>query len=347
MELDNKEAEATEFHEMTDEEAWAEVQKDIKRRKKIIKIIAVVAAVYLGLFSVFGVIFSVSTFKRNGASSFVSKQIENMVVTDDNGKEITDTKEREWLHSVGEIAGITNREGKTVNTLQVKNTEHSKSYAVLCHPYGVDYYAMSVYAKHYYEMGFNVVIVEARGHGESEYSRVTMGWLDRFDVVDVTENIVKQEEKTKIVIHGVSMGGATAASVSGEALPKNVFAIIDDCGFESVWQSFSGQLKEYHIPKFPMLYVASGVTDIMSGWSFKEASSLEQVKKATVPMLFLHGENDSFVHISQSNNLFMACNSEVKKQVIIENADHANSVFTDSEKYWNAVDSFILENFGK
>ncbi|MGN0526918.1 MAG: alpha/beta hydrolase [Acutalibacteraceae bacterium] len=346
MELDNKEAETTEFHEMTDEEAWAEVQKDIKRRKKIIKIIAVVVAAYLVLFSVFGVVFSLAMFKRNGMSSFVNKQMANMTVTDENGREITDTKEREWLHSVGEIVGVTNREGKTVNTLQVKNADYSRSYAVLCHPYGVDFYAMSVYAKHYYEMGFNVVVVEARGHGDSEYSRITMGWLDRFDVVDVTENIVKQDEKAKIVIHGVSMGGATAVSVSGEALPSNVFAIIDDCGFESVWKSLSGQLKENHIPSFPLLYVSSGVTDLISGWSFKEASPLEQVKKATVPMLFIHGENDSFVHISQSNNLFMACNSAVKKQVVIKDADHANSVFTDSEKYWNAVDSFILENFG-
>lgn len=41
-----------------------------------------------------------------------------------------------------------------------------------------------------------------------------------------------------IILYGVSMGGATVMNVAGEKIPKQVKAIIEDCGYTSVWDVF-------------------------------------------------------------------------------------------------------------
>ena len=59
---------------------------------------------------------------------------------------------------------------------------------------------------------------------------------------------------------------------------------------------FRGELKEqFGLPSFPLLHTASWLCRQEYGWDFREASALEQVKKCTLPMLFIHGDADTFV----------------------------------------------------
>ena len=80
---------------------------------------------------------------------------------------------------------------------------------------------------------------------------------------------------------------------AGEELPEQVRAVVEDCGYTSVWDIFSDELQYlFHLPEFPLLYAADGIAWIRAGYEFKEASALEQVKKSQVPILFLHGSED-------------------------------------------------------
>ena len=47
-----------------------------------------------------------------------------------------------------------------------------------------------------------------------------------------------------MVVHGISMGGATTMMVSGEDLPEYVGAFVDDCGYTSAWDQFSHNMKQ-------------------------------------------------------------------------------------------------------
>ena len=77
------------------------------------------------------------------------------------------------------------------------------------------------------------------------------------------------------MLYGVSMGAATVMMASGEAdLPVQVRCVIEDCGYTSVWDEFSGQLKElFGLPPFPVLNAADLVCRIRAGYSITEASA--------------------------------------------------------------------------
>lgn len=90
--------------------------------------------------------------------------------------------------------------------------------------------------------------------------------------------------------------------------------IIEDCGYTSVWDEFSLQLKDvFGLPSFPLLDVANLVCNVRAGYDFHKASSAEQLKRATVPMLFIHGDQDTFVPYSMLDQNYDACASKVKQ----------------------------------
>ena len=50
--------------------------------------------------------------------------------------------------------------------------------------------------------------------------------------------IIEQNRNSNIILHGSSMGAATVLMASGDTLPNNIKAIIEDCGYTSVWNIF-------------------------------------------------------------------------------------------------------------
>jgi fermentation-respiration switch protein FrsA (DUF1100 family) len=137
------------------------------------------------------------------------------------------------------------------------------------------------------------------------------------------------------------MGSATVMLMSGSGrLPSNVKFVVADCGYTSAYNQFAHNAKGMHVPTFPLIDAANIFNRLISGYDFKDASPVEAVKKATVPMAFIHGANDDFVPTYMVNELYEACSSEHKELLIVEGAAHAESYPTDSENYEALINSF-------
>ena len=129
--------------------------------------------------------------------------------------------------------------------------------------------------------------------------------------------------------------------VSGEELPSNVKAIVEDCGYTSAWDQFAYQLKVlFNLPEFPMMNIADIICKIRAGYFISDASAIKQVKKSVTPTLFIHGDSDSFVPFEMQEELYEACNAE-KEKVVIEGAAHAKSSSTNPELYWTSIVDFL------
>lgn len=217
----------------------------------------------------------------------------------------------------------------------------SDVFVVLVHGYGAAPRNMGVYAKHYYELGYNVIAPSMNGHADSETQRITMGWEDRLDIIDWINYIAEDYPNSKIIVHGVSMGSATTMMALGENLPENVKVAIADCGFTSIWDIFDQKIsKVVNIPGDPILKSANTVNKVISGFDFKKASAIDQLKKATTPTLFIHGEEDTFVPFEMLQKLYDAAACE-KDIVTIPEAPHARNSIVNPELYWTSVDNFI------
>lgn len=224
---------------------------------------------------------------------------------------------------------------------EVKNETKTNKWAIVVHGYTSEGELVSSKAKHFYEMGYNVLVPDLRGHGRSEGDYIGMGWDDRLDIINWINEIIKDNPSSEIILHGTSMGAATVLSTSGENLPDNVKAIIADCGYTSVWNEFTYQLKAlFNLPPFPVMNLSNMVTMVKAGYSIKDASPIDQVAKSRTPILYIHGDKDDFVPYYMMDELYNATSSE-KSKLTVQNAGHGKADLVNPDLYWNTVTDFL------
>ena len=195
------------------------------------------------------------------------------------------------------------------------------------------------------DLKYNVVMPDLHGHGLSDGDNIQMGWKDRLDVKRWTEmaaeTFADSLGKATVVVHGVSMGAATTMCLSGEELPEYVRCFIEDCGYTSAWDEFATQLKEqFSLPAFPLMYSTSLLCKIVHGWSFGEASPVNQVARCRRPMLFIHGDRDTFVPFSMLRQLYDAKPGR-KEMWITKGTEHAASYLDYPQEYTERVSRFL------
>lgn len=223
------------------------------------------------------------------------------------------------------------------------STTKSRPVAIVVHGWRDTAIKFMTIARIYELAGYHVLMPDLHAHGLSEGEAVQMGWKDRKDVLHWMTVASKLFGTNDFVIHGVSMGAATTMCVSGEKMPECVKTVrfVEDCGYTSVWDEFSYELKEeFGLSDFPILYASSLLCKIKYGWSFGEASSIKQVRKCPYPMLFIHGDDDTFVPSEMVHLLYEAKQGE-KDLWITKGTKHARSYSDYREEYIQRVRAFI------
>lgn len=254
-------------------------------------------------------------------------------------------QEKKWYNEVEhELTSITSSDGLNISGVYIPASQKSNKVALIAHGYSGSLKDMAPFAKLFHDLGFNILVSDARGHGSSEGNYIGFGWHERTDyLLWINQMIERHGDASEIVLFGISMGGATVMNVSGEPLPEQVKAIVEDCGFSSVEEEITHQLKEmYNLPKFPLLQITSLITKFRAGYWFEEASSLEQIRKNQTPTLFIHGDADDFVPTWMVYNLYEA-NPSPKELYIVPGAEHAYAYVTNKEKYRHKVSTFLNE----
>lgn len=256
---------------------------------------------------------------------------------------------------------IENDKGNTLHALCIYAAKPTRKTAVIVHGYTDNAVRMMMIGYLYSrQLGYNVLLPDLYGHGMSEGTEIQMGWLDRLDVLQWTEMADElfgrnneaadttgiRSSGTQMVVHGISMGAATTMMLSGEVeygVNQQPFikCFVEDCGYTSVWDEFSHELKsQYGIPAFPLMYTTSKLCEFEYDWNFEEASALEQVKKCTLPMLFIHGDADTYVPTWMVYPLYEA-KPEPKELWIVPGAVHAASYKDYPKEYTEHVNNFV------
>ena len=307
-----------------------------KKKKIILTISILLLVVILGVGGLVG-----NYFYNLALNPFTSKDM--IFGDDDDDTSLEVEADVNWLIKDSNYIDtyITSSDNLKLHAYEVKNENKTDKWAIVVHGYTSEGKLLSSKAKHLYNMGYNVLVPDLRSHGTSEGNYIGMGWHDRLDIIDWINYIVKNNPNSKIALHGTSMGSATVLMVSGEKLPSNVKAIVADCGYTSVYDEFSYQLKQlFNLPAFPIMNFSDVVTHIRAGYCLNDASAINQVKKSTTPILYIHGDKDDFVPDYMMDELYNATNSE-KEKLTIEGGEHANSDLVNPKLYWSTVNSFL------
>lgn len=219
--------------------------------------------------------------------------------------------------------------------------EGSKLFCLLIHGHGSNREGSLRYSLIYRELGFSTVIVDQRGHGDNKPTELTLGLKESHDVYEIEEQMYKKFGSDIVLgLSGVSMGSATVL-LSTRYSQKPKF-IISDCGFYDLRNVIEGKIRLHHLPPKLLMPFTSFFLKKIYKFSFEDLQVGKMIKDNKIPVLFIHGDADTFINVKNAQCLYDSVDCP-KKLVIFPGAYHASSISKDREKYKQEVKKFLVE----
>ena len=194
-----------------------------------------------------------------------------------------------------------------------------------------------------FAQGRNVLLVSQRCSGKSHGRVITFGIKEHRDCVAWVEYVVKNiSPNGKIILSGISMGGATVLMAAAQTMPSNVIAVIADCAYTTPKDIIKKVIKsEMHLPPnlcYPFVKLGAFV---FGGFNLDKFSPLEAMKHCKIPVLFFHGDADSFVPCQMSIDNYNACAAPKKRLAVVKGAEHGLCYAVDPELYLDEIYEFL------
>ncbi len=251
-----------------------------------------------------------------------------------------------WIEDYGyETHYITSDRGERLTGYLLKAKSDTGIYAFCAHGYRS--YGKKEFCgvcQHYLERGINVFFPDHVASGNSEGTYCTFGYYEKEDCFKWLNYLLKNfGNDIKILLHGVSMGGAIVCMMSERKdLPENVKCIVEDCGYTDAKDFFALKLEKLlHTKSKFILNSMSWVNKKRIGFYYDEIKPVESVKNTRIPILFIHGDKDNLVPCDMVYELYNACSNEGKELLVVEGADHAQAYFIGGKTYTDKLDTFL------
>ncbi len=198
----------------------------------------------------------------------------------------------------------------------------------------------------YLEQNFNAILIDHRAHGLSDGKTITFGINERKDLLSWINYVIEEYGKdVRILITGISMGGATVLMALDQKLPSNVKCIVSDCPFSSPLGIILKVIKDMRLPAGFCKPFVKLAARIIGRFNIEESSALKAIKNADRPILIVHGTADKYVPCEMSDELKTA-NPNVHL-LKIEGAPHGLSFIVDNVKYTKVATDFLEANLFK
>ena len=226
--------------------------------------------------------------------------------------------------------------------LHARFYENKKSdkYVLMFHGYrGTAIRDFSGGAMHMIKSGYNVLLVDERGHGESEGHCITFGNREKKDVITWTEYIQKRFGFDKeLIFVGISMGAATILFAAEHI--KGSYKFICDCPYSTPKEILSESIKKLNLPVKLFYPIVNLSSIIFSHSNLSKDDASKSVKNSNHKVLIIHGDKDSIVPHQLSYRIYLE-NKEKVRYELFPNTDHGVSYLTDTNRYLSVIDDFL------
>jgi fermentation-respiration switch protein FrsA (DUF1100 family) len=198
-------------------------------------------------------------------------------------------------------------------------------------------------AKTLVNSGYNVVMFDFRGSGESEGETVTIGDYESKDLLSAIQYVKDERGSNDITLFGWSMGAVSAilAGVQSESVTK----IIADSPFANLKEYLQVNLPHWsNLPSYPFTPVILATIPMLAGVDIESVSPYEEIEKlgSHQSILIIHSKDDEAIPYENSVKIYEAAPDEAEVDLwLTEGADHVRTYLVDKKAYEEKILSFL------
>lgn len=188
--------------------------------------------------------------------------------------------------------------------------------------------------------GYQVVMVDLRGHGASGEGHYAFGLKERYDVIAAVDYLVRERgvRPGHVGALGVSLGAA--AAILAAAVDGRIGAVWSDSSYAEVYPivvqtvTFAGGLPAFFLPGMRLMYRLRFGFDLVGARPAATVADLEPM-----PLMIVHGDADRLVPIAHARVLAEA--APWADTWTVAGAEHNEAYETDPGLYTLRVVEFF------
>lgn len=240
---------------------------------------------------------------------------------------------------------IPSRNSYNINGIYIESPQASNKTVAIVHGLDSNKWEMIEWAFMYLDNGYNVVLYNQRGTGETGGKGSTFGYYEKDDLASVIDYMDTNYPSKLIGTHGFSMGGTTVALYAGmkEANEKIDFFILDS-PYNGIEEAIKAEIDKMQIPLVPITLLAwleDKYLELTKGFGYDDVLPKEAIKSSTIPMLIIHGDLDTHSPIEMGVDIYNNKQKGYKDLWIIEGGNHMSGYRDNPEEYEKRVMGFI------
>lgn len=219
----------------------------------------------------------------------------------------------------------------------------SRRCVILIHGYADAKVGAVAFAPMLHRMGFNILAIDLRAHGQSGGVYSTGGYWERADVERVIDQLraEKPAESAELLLFGMSIGATTAAAVA--ARRSDLAAAILDSPTGDYRLAAMRQMDLVGAPGKPFQQLAIRLAEKIAKCDFADVRTADQIQKANCPIMLILPAGDSLVSDAERTGLHQALTARQQPldHLYEPPTDHLQAYFEDPEGYEKRLAGFI------
>ncbi|MGE3910292.1 MAG: alpha/beta hydrolase [Chloroflexota bacterium] len=244
-----------------------------------------------------------------------------------------------WGLQAAEEVDLTASDGVRLHTWLFRSAEAVASVIVL-HGHGGNKHTVLPLAQMLYPK-YNVILLDHRGHGESDGGRTTIGFEERLDVHAAVDYLIEQG-MGPVGIFGMSMGGATAILAAAEE--PRIVAVVADSPYARLRWAVQQVARLRGYPAFlapSVAFLGCLATAIHLRHRMQSFDPVEVVGRiAPRPLLLMHGTDDEIIPVASAHALYQRA-GQPKALWLQEDMKHCKAIDEQYEEFRGRIVEFF------
>lgn len=216
--------------------------------------------------------------------------------------------------------------------------------AILVHGYADAKIGAIAWAPLFHELGYHILAIDLRGHGESEGNATTAGYFEKHDLNQVIDQLLQRYPKQtrELTLFGISMGAAVVAATA--VMREDLSAVILECPYADFRQAAAAHGMLMGLPLPGLQKCSIYLAQKLIGADFGEVRPVDLIPRISCPLMVIQSGKDPLVGPAEMDALQAAVESRhgaLTKYWRIAGAGHVLGMAADPMEYERRIQSFL------
>jgi pimeloyl-ACP methyl ester carboxylesterase len=225
----------------------------------------------------------------------------------------------------------------------IPHTAPSDKSVILLHGYADAKVGALAWAPPFHELGYNILALDLRAHGESAGRISSGGYWERHDVEQVVNDLkARYPTETKhLILFGASLGAAIAVALAAER--SDIDAVVMESPYTDFRRAAAGHFNLVGIGLTPLQKTALYFAQQLSKADLSVANPLALIPKSHSPILIIQGAEDPLTNPDEQLQLKEAIKNRDDGSLYwkLENVPHLMAIAAAPDEYRQKLADFL------